>query len=71
MEISWESAGLGSGTVMILMIAYKAYTMLNHTRVKSRCCGKTFEASIDVDKTEPTPPPDLKIKIPPVELTPI
>jgi hypothetical protein len=69
MEISWESAGLGSGTVAILMIAYKLYTMMNHTRIKSQCCGKKFEASIDVEKTTPA---ELKIKIPErVEMTPV
>jgi hypothetical protein len=29
--------------------------IINHKRVKSTCCGKTLEASIDINQT--TPPP--------------
>lgn len=31
-------------------------SIINHTRVKSMCCGKKLEISFDVDKTQPSPP---------------
>ena len=32
---------------------------INHTRIRSACCGRKVEVSLDIDKT--TPPP---IKVP-------
>lgn len=29
------------------------YTALNHKRLRSKCCGKDIEASIDVENTTP------------------
>lgn len=37
--------------------------IINHSRIRSRCCGQKLEMSIDIDKTEISPS-DLKIKIP-------
>lgn len=31
-------------------------SIINHTRVKSMCCGNKIEISLDVDKTTPSPP---------------
>jgi len=31
-------------------------SVINHTRVKSMCCGRKLEVSFDVDKTQPSPP---------------
>jgi hypothetical protein len=36
--------------------------IFNHKRLRSNCCGKKIEASIDIENT--TPPDDLKINIP-------
>lgn len=36
--------------------------VINHTRIRSHCCGKKLEISLDVDKTQTTPP--LRISIP-------
>jgi hypothetical protein len=30
-------------------------SVINHRHIRSSCCGKTYEASIDIDKTQ-TPP---------------
>lgn len=38
------------------------YTAVNHKRVRSKCCGKLLEASLDVENT--TPPKSLEIKVP-------
>jgi hypothetical protein len=29
------------------------YTAINHKRVRSKCCGKVMEASLDVENTTP------------------
>ena len=29
------------------------YTAVNHKRIRSKCCGKFFEASLDVENTTP------------------
>jgi len=38
------------------------YTAVNHKRVRSKCCGRLLEASLDVENT--TPPRPLEIKSP-------
>jgi len=38
------------------------YTAINHKRVRSKCCGRLLEASLDVENT--TPPRPLEIKSP-------
>jgi hypothetical protein len=51
-------SGLGSGI----------YTALNHRRIRSNCCGKKIEASLDIENTTPPkgPAPPAPITIPPV-----
>lgn len=34
------------------------YTAVNHKRIRSKCCGRVLEASIDVETT--TPPLTIK-----------
>ena len=29
------------------------YTAVNHKRLRSRCCGKTLDMSVDVENTTP------------------
>lgn len=29
------------------------YGIINHKQIKSKCCGKVLEASIDIDSTKP------------------
>lgn len=35
---------------------------VNHTRIRSRCCGKTMEASLDIEKS--SPPPKISVSEP-------
>jgi hypothetical protein len=62
---NYASGGIGAGTVVVLGILYRVYLAVNHHRVRSNCCGKELVVSVDVEKT--TPPPDIKIRIPPAE----
>jgi hypothetical protein len=35
-------------------VAGTIYAAINHKRVRSKCCGRVLEASLDVDSTTPT-----------------
>jgi hypothetical protein len=50
---NFTSGSVGASIVIALGILYKIYTAVNHHRIRSRCCGKEIEASIDVDETTP------------------
>jgi hypothetical protein len=46
--------GYIAGYVSIaLSIGGAIFLAVNHTRVRSRCCRKSFEVSLDVDRTSP------------------
>jgi hypothetical protein len=57
-----SGGGIGMGILFIIGAIYKA---VNHHRVRSKCCGKILEASLDVEETTP-PNKELSIKVPPV-----
>ena len=40
---------------IVLSVGGTALAVINHTRVKSMCCGKKIEVSLDVDRTQPSP----------------
>jgi hypothetical protein len=44
---------------IVVSIAGVLYTAVNHKRVRSKCCGKVMEASLDVESTTP-PLPSIK-----------
>ena len=41
----------GSTFTLTVFIIYKIYYCINHRRIRSSCCGKKMEASLDIDKT--------------------
>jgi hypothetical protein len=43
-------AGIAS---LILFCLREGYNLINHTRLRSSCCGKQIEASIDIEKGSP------------------
>ena len=45
---------------IVVSVAGAVITAVNHTRVRSACCGRRIDVSLDIEKT--TPPP---IKAPP------
>jgi hypothetical protein len=47
------TAGLTATFTALVGIAYKIYMVVNHKRIRSNCCGKKLEASIDIDNTTP------------------
>lgn len=62
---NYMSGGIGAASVAALAVAYRVYVAINHHRIRSNCCGKEVVVSVDIEKT--TPPPDIKIRIPPAE----
>ena len=49
---------------VVMSVGGTVLATLNHTRVRSMCCGQKLEVSLDVEKTGSTPPTDLRIKVP-------
>jgi len=43
--LAYISIGLSTGGTL--------YTILNHSRVRSNCCGHKIEMSVDVERTSP------------------
>jgi hypothetical protein len=50
-----ETNGILGVSAVVISLSGVVYTALNHTRVRSVCCGRRIDMSIDIDKT--TPPP--------------
>ena len=49
-------------------VATAIYSAVNHKRIRSNCCGKLAEVSLDVENTTPpTREPKMTITIPPPE----
>jgi hypothetical protein len=40
---------------IVVSVGGTALAVVNHTRVRSMCCGKKIEVSLDVDRTQPSP----------------
>jgi hypothetical protein len=58
-----DTTGILSIVAIVTSVGGTLLALVNHTRVRSMCCGKKLEVSLDVEKT--TPPSDkLEIKIP-------
>jgi hypothetical protein len=54
-----NTAGVLGAVGLALSIAGTILTVINHKRVRSGCCGKKIEVSLDVEATTPpkeTPP---------------
>ena len=55
----FASGGVGAS---IIVVAGAVYTAINHRRIRSTCCRRTLEASIDIDTT--TPPVKVQVEAP-------
>jgi hypothetical protein len=47
------SGGVGASVVIALIILKQIYTAINHKRMRSNCCGRKLEASVDFEDTSP------------------
>jgi hypothetical protein len=41
----------------VTSLAGVIYTAINHKRIRSNCCGKQLEASLDIEQTSPAARP--------------
>lgn len=58
-----DPSGIISIVSLVVAVGGTIVATINHTRIRSMCCGKKIEISLDVDKTVPSPT-ELKIKVP-------
>lgn len=58
-----DSTGIIAVCSIIISVGGSILAVINHTRVRSMCCGQKLEVSLDIEKTTPTSG-DLRIKIP-------
>jgi hypothetical protein len=56
-----DSNNILSIVAIVISIGGAVITAVNHTRIRSACCGRQLDVSLDIEKT--TPPP---IKVPQV-----
>ena len=54
-----QDSGIIAIAGLVLSLATAVVGAINHKRIRSSCCGKEAEASIDIEETTP---PGLKIK---------
>jgi hypothetical protein len=50
---SLTTAGVTAALTASAGILYKIYIVVNHKRIRSNCCGKKLEASLDIENTTP------------------
>jgi hypothetical protein len=43
----------GASTLAIVTVVVAIYRLVNHHRVRSSCCGKKLEVSVDIEETTP------------------
>jgi hypothetical protein len=46
-------------SAIVISIATGIVAAINHTKIKSMCCGRKIEVSLDIEKTSPSPKPTL------------
>jgi hypothetical protein len=42
-------------SAIVISIATGVIAAINHTKIKSMCCGRKLEISLDIEKTAPSP----------------
>lgn len=45
---------------IVISVAGSIFAVVNHKRIRSKCCDKKLEVSLDIDNT--TPPTVLEVK---------
>jgi hypothetical protein len=52
--MDWGYLGSAAGLASIAIhVAEKLLMVVNHKRVRSRCCGKQLDSSLDIEETTP------------------
>jgi len=53
MDNPFVTGSIGASITIGLAIGYKIFQIINHKRVRSNCCGKKIEMSVDIESTSP------------------
>ena len=56
-----SSSGILGLVAIIISVGGSILAVINHTRVRSTCCGRIAEASLDISQT--TPPSQTTVKL--------
>ena len=56
-----NDSGILSIVAVIVSVGTTVIGIINHKRIRSSCCGRKMEVSVDVEQTTP---PHLKVKVP-------
>lgn len=48
-----EASEITSGVAIIVSVATAIIGLINHKRIRSKCCGREATASIDIENTTP------------------
>lgn len=51
---AFASGGIVATVLGVVLVVYKS---VNHQRIKSKCCGKRCDVSLDIESTEQHPSP--------------
>ena len=51
--------GISGPLALGLIILREIYNLINHKRIRSKCCGKDIEASVDIEATSPKNEPKV------------
>jgi hypothetical protein len=52
--MDWGYLGSAAGLASIAIhVVEKLLVVVNHKRVRSRCCGKQLDSSLDIEETTP------------------
>jgi len=49
---------------IVVSVGGAVLTTINHTRIRSACCGRKLEVSLDVEKTTPIVPDAITVRAP-------
>ena len=55
-----QDSGIIAIVGLVLSVGTAVIGAINHKRIRSTCCGKQAEASLDIESTTPPHPPSIK-----------
>ena len=56
-----DTSTIISGVSLAVAVGTSVIAVINHKRIRSRCCGRNVDMSIDIENT--TPPMSIKIPV--------
>jgi hypothetical protein len=64
MDITTQTGGVLGIVAFAISTLGTIYAAINHKRIRSNCCGKKLEASLDVENTTPVKPVPVVSSVP-------